>query len=108
MALSSNILKEDSLLSRYIAETWAAQTSLEDALNKFKLELARSGNSNLITLGEKIEESSNDLKMSITNASKVIEETKMQIIKILDQQDLKLQSQVPKGSDESMKFKSFA
>jgi hypothetical protein len=85
MALSSNLLKEDSLLSRYIAETWAAQNGLEEALNKFKVELVKSGNNNLITLGEQIEASSSDLKRSITNASKVIEETKMQIIKILDQ-----------------------
>jgi hypothetical protein len=84
MALSSNLLKEDSLLSRYIAETWAAQNGLEEALNKFKIELSKSGNTTLIDLGEKIESSSVELKQSITNASRVIEETKMQIIKILD------------------------
>ena len=57
---------------------------MEEALNKFKVELVKSGNNNLITLGEQIEASSSDLKKSITNASRVIEETKMQIVKILD------------------------
>lgn len=106
MALSTNILKEDSLLTRYIAETWAAQNSLEEALNKFKVELSRSGNNNLISLGEKIEESSNELKKSITNASNVIEDTKIQIIKILEQGDLKMQKEVSGGEDE-LKFRSF-
>ena len=83
MALQSNLLKEDSLLTRYIAETWAAQNGLEEALNKFKVELGKTSNPTLVELGEKIEQSSDELKRSITNASKIIEETKMQIIKIL-------------------------
>ena len=73
MALSTNILKEDSLLARYIADTWAAQNLLEEDLNKFKEEIARIDNPVLYKLCENIEYSSNELKQCITNAIKQID-----------------------------------
>ena len=39
IALSKNILKENSLLSLYVADTWAAHSSLEQALEKLKEEV---------------------------------------------------------------------
>ena len=73
-----------------MAETWSAQSSLEEAMNNFKVELAKVDNPNLIKLGEQIEITSNDLKMCITNAIKQIDATKLQIIKILEMQDNKI------------------
>ena len=36
IALSKNILKENSLLSLYVADTWSAHNSLETALEGLK------------------------------------------------------------------------
>ena len=41
IALSKNILKENSLLSLYVADTWAAHSSLEGALDKLKQEVSK-------------------------------------------------------------------
>lgn len=41
IALSKNILKENSLLSLYVADTWAAHSSLEVALESFKDEISK-------------------------------------------------------------------
>lgn len=41
----------------------------------------------IMIVGERLEQSSNDLKLSVTNAIKSIEETKINIIKILEFQD---------------------
>jgi hypothetical protein len=53
--LQTNILKEDSLLQRYIAETWAAQSSLEDAMSDFKVEVMKTDNEVLIKKAEKVD-----------------------------------------------------
>ena len=62
IALSKNILKENSLLSLYVADTWAAHSSLEVALDSLKEEIQKGSNSALQKVGEQIENSSNDLK----------------------------------------------
>jgi hypothetical protein len=90
IALQTNILKEDSYLSRHIAETWAAHSSLEDVLSVFRDEVSKCGNKVLSSLGEKIEDCSNELKQCITKAIKQIDETKLQILRILEKQDQKL------------------
>lgn len=71
VALNNNILKEDSLLARNIAETWTAHQNFEDDLQVFKKEISKFSNSStILQLGGKIESSSNDLKQCITNAIK--------------------------------------
>lgn len=89
-ALSNNILKEDSLLQRNVTQTWTAQKNLEDVLEQFKIEMAKTNNPTLSKLGGQIEDNSNELKKSITDAIKQIDKTKLQIIKILDKHDLRV------------------
>ena len=70
----------------YLAQTWGAQASFEESLNFFKQELSKHGEQappELIKHGEKLEQSSIELKEAVTNAIKSIEQTKLQIIKIL-------------------------
>lgn len=86
MALESNILKQDSALSINLAETWAAHASFEEIMNKFKNVLSKNQEqipTEIITIGEKLEQTSVELKHAVTNAIKSIEETKINIIKIL-------------------------
>lgn len=66
VALNSNILKEDSLLTRYIGDTWNSHQSLEDAIFNFKEELLKQYNPVLEKLGEKIEYAANELKNNVT------------------------------------------
>ena len=44
VALNANILKEDSLLTRYIGDTWVSYTNLDEALTNFKEHLMKVGN----------------------------------------------------------------
>lgn len=39
MALETHILKPDSLLSKYVADTWVAKENLDEALNNLRIEL---------------------------------------------------------------------
>ena len=90
MALESNILKQDSALSINLAETWAAHASFEEVLQKFKNVLTQNQDNvppEIMSAGEKLESASSDLKNCVTSAIKCIEETKINIIKILEEQD---------------------
>jgi hypothetical protein len=44
VALNANILKEDSLLTRYIADTWNSYTHLDEAITCFKEALSKVDN----------------------------------------------------------------
>lgn len=48
VALNANILKEDSLLTRYIGDTWNSHQNLEEAINNFKEELMKTDNPLLV------------------------------------------------------------
>lgn len=117
MALETNILKPDSTLSINLTETWAAHAAFEEALNKFKAEVQKRQGAippEIIKIGETLESSSIELKKAVTNAIKTVEETKIEIIKILGIQDQKLKeikSVVDdKGylGEESKAFQSFS
>ena len=85
-ALQMNIIKEDSALSVHLADTWTAQSNLEEGLNHFKILLQTYQDTlpkDFLKIGEKIEMASVELKESVTNAIQVVEKTKLQIIKIL-------------------------
>lgn len=56
----------------------------------------------------KIENASNDLKQAVTNAIKVVEKTKIQIIKILEVQDEMLKKPADEKLVEESKFVSFS
>lgn len=47
VALNANILKEDSLLTRYIGDTWVSYTNLDEAVTNFKEHLMKVGNPEL-------------------------------------------------------------
>ena len=90
LALQSNILKEDSALSVNLSETWAQHAFFEEALNRFKQAIVNNQANvpqEICVYGEKLEQTASDLKHSVTNAIKKIEETKLNIIKILEFQD---------------------
>jgi hypothetical protein len=70
VALNANILKEDSLLTRYIGDTWESYTNLDEAITNFKEYIMKIDNPVLISLGEKIEYSATELKNNVTNAIK--------------------------------------
>lgn len=70
VALNANILKEDSLLTRYIGDTWVSHQNLDEAITNFKEYIMKTDNPKLISLGEKIEYSANELKNNVTNAIK--------------------------------------
>lgn len=84
------MIKEDSVLAIHLANTWAAQNELEETIQKFKEAILKGGNANgsyseeIIRMADKIESSSNELKKSVTESIKIVEKTKLQIIKILE------------------------
>ncbi len=80
-------MKEDSALSINLSETWAQHAFFEEAIGNFKAAIATHQDRVPIEIckyGEKLEHTASDLKHSVTNAIRQIEETKLNIIKILE------------------------
>lgn len=69
-----------------LSETWAAHANFEEVLGKFKSALTEKSSEvppEIMSIGEKLESVASDLKNAVTNSIKQIEETKLNIIKIL-------------------------
>jgi hypothetical protein len=90
LAFGSNVIKENSKLTKYLADCWQTQAALEESLLALREYYIKSGDEDLRKIGEGIESNAQDLKQNVTTAVQQIEKTKNIVRDILMEQDKKI------------------
>jgi len=68
LAFGSTIIRENSKLTKYLADCWQTQATLEESLLALREYYIKSGDEDLRKIGEGIENSAQELKQNVTTA----------------------------------------
>ena len=68
VAFGNTLIKENSKLTKFLADCWAAQAQLDEALVGLREQVMLRGEKKIMLIGEAVEQSANELKQTVTLA----------------------------------------